>query len=99
MLDSLISELPQLDQIVFEHMKTLGKEEKHLLWYLIKDADKNGIALYPSENKVVQSLMQKRFVSKNDWYEGTKISVHVLPYAPFLLQKLRNLANQIKNTT
>jgi len=86
---SILDILPQKEREVYEQLSMLSPSEKELLYTLIKNVDKNGVALYPGSNEIMKALMKKGYVKRNELYKGPGHSYFVFSKAPYLLNKLR----------
>jgi hypothetical protein len=84
-----ISELPDREKKIYEQITKLSNPEKQMLWYLIKQTNIEGIALYPKIEKEMISLIKQEFIAINEIYKGEGFSFFILQKAPYLLRQLK----------
>jgi hypothetical protein len=88
--------LPAKEQTTYKQLRTLPDPEKRVLHMLLKDTDKNGVALYPQESLEILSLIWKGYIAKNPSYHGMNYSYFVLPKNPCLMNALRQYTQRSK---
>jgi hypothetical protein len=97
MLDKIVLKmLPANEQRIYQQLRTLPDSEKRVLHKLLKDTDKNGVALYSQESLEILSLIWKGYIAKNPSYHGMNYSYFVLPKNPCLMNALRQYTQRSK---
>jgi DNA integrity scanning protein DisA with diadenylate cyclase activity len=86
-----LSELPDREKMIYQQITKLTKNEKQLLWHLIKNTNIEGITLYPKIENEMKSLIKHEFIAINEIYRGEGYSFFILQRAPYLLRQLKKL--------
>jgi len=88
--NSSMRNLNDNEKQTMKKMKALHIAEKRLLWELIKQTNKDGIAIYNGSINDLQFLINKNLIVINTWYTGKGNSIIVLPTSQTLIRKLQN---------
>jgi hypothetical protein len=88
---SIESRIPLAELPVYKQMRSMPREQKLLLWQLIKDMNKDNIAIYHGDYGHLIYLLEKQFISHNKLYPYKKneYSLFILQSAPHLLRILK----------
>ena len=84
-----IAELPEREKVIYDKITKLTKEEKQMLWHLIKHSNIEGISLYPKIKETIITLIKHEFIAINEIYQGEGYSFFILQKAPYLLKQLK----------
>lgn len=76
---------------VYNMIEQLPNNLQHLLFKIIKKADKNQVFIFHGDSKELEGLFMKELVAINTLYHsyGNEMSLIVLPNAPTLVNKLK----------
>lgn len=84
-----ITELPDREKVIYQKITQMPKQEKQMLWHLIKHTNIEGFALHPKMEKEMLSLIRQEFIAINEIYQGEGFSFFILQKAPYLLRQLK----------
>ncbi|MFD2637825.1 hypothetical protein [Piscibacillus salipiscarius] len=87
----ILSRIPEDERHVYQSMTQLKSEDKHLLWELIKDTNKENVTLYTGDLEKLHELLNKQLIHINTAYKtrDKKVSLFVLNRAPYLIRLLK----------
>ncbi|TFB22872.1 hypothetical protein E3U55_06435 [Filobacillus milosensis] len=87
----ILNRIPDEEKSIYQTMRHLDHSDKQILWKLIKDSNKENVAIYKGNQSTLNGLLNKRLIDINRAYKtkGPEISLFVLNRAPYLMRVLK----------
>ncbi|WP_175615859.1 hypothetical protein [Piscibacillus halophilus] len=87
----ILKRIPEHERKIYRTMTNLSRVNKHLLWQLIKESNKENVAIYTGDLEKLRELLNKQLVHINTAYQtnSQKVSLFVLNRAPYLIRLLK----------
>jgi hypothetical protein len=90
-LSSIENRIPEAELPVYKQLSSMPREYKLLLWQLIKQMNKDNIAIYRGDFNKLHFLLEKKLILHNKLYpfKRNEYSLFILQTAPHLLRILK----------
>lgn len=88
----ILNRIPENEQRIYLTMTKLNQIDKHKLWELIKESNKENITIYTGDLNRIRELLNRQLVHINKAYKTKnrkEVSLFVLNRAPYLIRLLK----------
>ncbi|WP_156288982.1 hypothetical protein [Oceanobacillus salinisoli] len=92
----ILKSIPDEEKKTYDTLSALPKNEKRLIWQLIRESNIEGITMYKRNPKTLNYLRSQGLIAINPLYKSSnhEVSVFVLRNSPYLQRLLRKMARR-----
>ncbi|WP_124221790.1 hypothetical protein [Aquisalibacillus elongatus] len=87
----ILKRIPEREQFIYKTMTELQLSDKELLWHLIKQSNKENVAIYDDTLSKLRPLLDQQLIHLNQSYKPStnEVSLFILNRAPYLMRVLK----------